>query len=520
MATFLPDKLNMTEYKPSMVGIPTQSVARLYDRLDKQAYAADAQSSKMKIALASQIAVSPPGDQAYLQNMYNSMDGLIDTAKEEKNLPGYANQIRNMVSDMASDQTFAAIQSNGKKLDAYNKNRTQMEMNYGAENIIDSGDNPNNFSTINAETGEMQQFMGSVTKRPDYTAAMMKLFKTNTDVLENEGTLEEFVHGGGEEGMKAFRAYRDTPEGRIHMNDLANEMFDTPFIRLPQENQIAVIESINERLQNAGLLEMNSGQGGANPVFSDKGMFKKEYDKAIISSGIAGTSLTEGTSAEDQTIQIFDDQVDKSEWDNRLKLLFQNDREHISLDVGDGFNSDVQGGAVVDPSNILAVHMTSALSPSGRPIAQVTLAKEGKRVSSETGMLGGEKELDPTESRVAYIEMPMEDTAFLQDSAIGFMHQVGKNTRGATKQAALPLVANVYAPELGQFIMNNELNEISLNHLRRGGLKITREDGYYRAYNEDGSPLTDKDSNPYRFATPAEVRAYVGRTVLKSQGYN
>lgn len=512
MATFLPDKLNMLEYKPSMVGIPTQSVARLYDRLDKQAYAADAQSGKIKTALAAQIAEATPKDAPYLQNMYNNVEGLIDQAKEEKNLPGYANQIRNMVGDMYADQTFGAIQSTNKKAAKYISDRNNMVMRYGEENIIDTGDNPANFSSINPETGELQQFMGTVTKRPDYTKTMMSLFNTGTDILANEKSLNEFVRG---EDAGAYQAYLDTPEGRIHLNDLSNQMFNTPYIRLPKggAEAIAVDEAINDKLYNTGLLKMRQGAiGTADAWGSGKGMHAKVHNSAVQSSGPMSTTLTYGQEGMGQTLSAFSDQNKDTAWDNQLLSFFQGDREHMMVDVGDKSTDAIQTSAgnwgsrsgLVDPSRIQSVEMTSALSESGNPIVRAyvnAVAKDGLDKPGE-------------KPRYAYIEMPQEEVLLLQSQSAGFMGQINYNTDGASKQAALPLVANLYAPELGSFIMNKEIDRVNINTLP--GVFIQREEGgYFVPYDENENAITGPNGAQYRFEDPSGVRAFVGRTILQ-----
>ncbi len=518
MATFLPDKLNMLEYKPSMVGIPTQSVARLYDRLDKQAYAADAQSTKIKTALAAQIATANEQDAPYLQNMYNNVEGLIDQAKEEKNLPGYANQIRNMVGDMVSDQTFAGIQSNGKKKAKYEEDKNRLVMQLGAENVIDSGDNPANFATINPETQELQQFMGQVTKRPDYLSAMSSLYKTGTDILASEASLNEYVRGGQEGVPGAFEAYQDTPEGRIHLNDLSNQMFDTPFIRLPNggEQSVQVVEAIKDKLYNAGLLKMKQGsQGLAEAWGSGKGMYAKEHNKAIQFSGPMSTTLTYGEEGMGQTLSAANDQVKDTAWDNQLLSLFQGDREHMMVDVGDESTKVIQASdksddwigsstGLVDPTRIQSVEMTSALSESGNPIVRAYISAVAGVGANKQGKMA---------PRYAYIEMPTEELPLLQSQSAGFMGQVYHNTHDASKQAALPLVANLYAPELGRFVMNKEVDKVQIDRL---GQTIQREEGgYFVPYDQNGVPVVEPTTNKqFRFKSPAEVRAYVGRSIL------
>tara|TARA_B100001094_G_scaffold175006_1_gene169180 strand:+ start:10371 stop:11936 length:1566 start_codon:yes stop_codon:yes gene_type:complete len=517
MATFLPDKLNMLEYKPSMVGIPTQSVARLYDRLDKQAYAADAQSTKIKTALAAQIAEASPNDAPYLQNMYNNVEGLIDQAKEEKNLPGYATQIRNMVGDMVSDQQFVNIQSNNVLTKKYNEDKNKMIMNFGAENVVDSGDNPATFSSMNPETGEPQRFMGQVTKRPDYTAAMMKLFKTKTDPLRNKKELEEFIYSLGEsedgsEAYPALQAYRDTPEGRIHMNDLSNEMFDTPYIRLAPEQAMQVEDSLNQKLENAGLLQMNSritaGGVGAQS-FSKDGIYKDEFNQVVTTSGVLGNTLTDGGDGEDQTIQLFNDGTEKSVMDQTLMTIVSQKGYHNIIDY-DGEGQEIQQeDGPIDPNRIKSAQLTSALSPAGNAIIALTMNSQSK--------VDGGNDRDAAPSGVAYIEMMPEDMAQIQDNSLGLINQVFVNTPSPqTRKAFFPLMSSIAYPQVGAFLMDKTSEKVDLPNAREGGLTIKREGDYFVPYDDQGNQILSSGGARWRFESPGEVRTYVGRTVLQN----
>lgn len=519
MATFLPDKLNMTEYKPSMVGIPTQSVARLYDRLDKQAYAADAQSNKIKTALAAQIAEASPNDAPYLQNMYNSVEGLIDQAKEEKNLPGYANQIRNMVGDMYSDQDFANIQANNVLAKQYARDKEKMIMTHGAENVIEAGDNPLTFSSRNPETGEPQRFMGQVTKRFDYTAAMMDLFKTKTDPLENKEQLHAFIYdlGDAEDGSEAFKAlqaYRDTPEGRVHINDLSNQMFEMPFIRLAPENAMEVEAALNQKLENAGLLQMNSSAGGTRAgtqAWDDKGIYKEEFDKAIVSSGPYGSSLTDGTSKEDQTLQTFSDGTTKSVMDQQIFQIFKN-KGQVNSVTFPGADQAVQiDGAPIDPTRVKGGELTNALSPSGNPIIALQLNAISKQKD-------GSGEHEAASAGIAYVEVMPEEMRHIQGSSFGLINQVVNNASTPTTEAFMPLLASIGAPLLGPYIMNEELAAVELYNVRSGGLTVKREGKYHVPYDEAGKPIKNENGAPYRFASPSELRLFVGREYLKYTG--
>ena len=110
--------------------------------------------------------------------------------------------------------------------------------------------------------------------------------------------------------------------------------------------------------------------------------------------------------------------------------------------------------------------------------------------------------------------MPQEEIGLLQSQAYGFMGQINYDTYGASKQAALPLVANLYAPELGSFVMNKEIDRVNINTLP--GVSIQREEGgYFVPYDENENAITGPNGAQYRFKGPEEVRAFVGRTILQ-----
>ena len=202
-----------------MVGVPTQSVARLYDRLDRQTMQTQQAASKMKQVLADQIAVAPEGDKAFLQNMWNQVDGSIEQASKEQNLPGYSRQIKKMVSDMMGDQTYAAVRNNSKRYQEADTKYRALVAQYGTENVMMDGDMGQYFSTVNPQNGEVRQFQGIPTRIPDFGKAMDQVFRANTDITKSDAALREFVEDP-ENG--AINFYQGTPGGRTHINYIAS----------------------------------------------------------------------------------------------------------------------------------------------------------------------------------------------------------------------------------------------------------------------------------------------------------
>ena len=88
MSQFLPKSLNFVEYRPSMVGIPTEAVGRYYDRLDRTALRAEAEALGVQKTLRENLKDAVPGDRAYLQDLFGKVEGIMDMAQKERNLPG------------------------------------------------------------------------------------------------------------------------------------------------------------------------------------------------------------------------------------------------------------------------------------------------------------------------------------------------------------------------------------------------------------------------------------------------
>ena len=216
MAVYLPKIPQFVEYRPSMVGVPTTAVARMYDRLDRDALRTQSAATKMKLALSEQLAGAADGDKAYLQGLYDSVDQAITKASQDNNLPGYSRQIKSMVSNMMGDPTFAAVRNNTKRVQEADAAYKRLAAQYGSANVMMDGDLMKNFSTVDPETGETRQFSGMPIRVPDFAAAMDQVYMKNVDNVSSLSNLEDYVYGGGADSALGF--YINSPGGRSHLS--------------------------------------------------------------------------------------------------------------------------------------------------------------------------------------------------------------------------------------------------------------------------------------------------------------
>ena len=490
-----------------MVGVPTQSVARLYDRLDRQALQTQEATTKMKQVLAKQIAEAPEGDKAFLQNMWNQVDGAIDTASKEKNLPGYSRQIRKMVSDMMGDQTYGAVMNNSKRYQEADTKYRALVAQYGRENVMMDGDMGQHFSTVDPATGDVRQFDGMPTRIPDFAKAMDSVFRNKTDIVGNEAALREFVEDP-EEG--AINFYQNTPGGRTHVNYLAQQISgmnrpngeSVPWTRLTPEEKGMVVRELQGQLFTAG--KRYIGSAGAKGQFDDGGRYSRLKNKAIQASGGAGTVITDGDlDSPDEVTVSFDDQVKDSELDNQLRFLFQGDRDIVPLDEFAGFKARDKNSIISD-KDVETVRLTRNIGPNGLPVLEVNMKTFGE---GARGRQGGGK---------TYVEMAVEDLAAVTEAMGGFNAQLANFNQGnsTVKRAALPLYGALYAPDLHGFAVNEDMTEFSSGAAH---LDVKKENGMFAIYNEDGTRATVKGKRLV-VETEAQVREILGMQIMKNLG--
>lgn len=482
MSVNLPKSMEFVEYRPSMVGIPEQAVARYYDRLDQEALRTEAAANKVQQALGNHIATAPEGDKPYLQDLFGKIEGIMDSAQNEGNLPGYAKQIRRLVGDIAASPEYATVRNNSRLAEEWRKVDMQLATQYGRENIVQSGDTPDTFSSFGAD-GEMRQFQGFATRRPDYLKGMDDVFMRNVDIVATQGAMEQFVDNG-----TAFADYMKTPEGRVHINELSRSMTGMPFDRIPRnadgslsEQGIGVVQQMNNVLKDAGVRYIKTKV--------DKGevpdAVKHLKGKGIQSSGIAGVSLTDGTEAADSTIAVFDDRLDNTKLDNQL-TNFVTSLHEITLypDASQG-QEKFNRGKTMQTSDIVSSRLTSAIGPNGLPLIQVEYNNRVAGDGSEQGM--------------GYYEIPLENVPFLQQEMDETMYQLRNYSSAAAVGSMTPAIANIFDPTLNAWAMGKlKAEQNSAPHTVPGqNIQVQKVGNNFALYDAEGAPLVDPESGKH-----------------------
>jgi len=500
MAIKLPQQLNFVEYKPSMVGIPTQAVARLYDRLDAQALRTEASANKMQQVLAHQMTNAADGDKAFLQDLYNKVDNVFETAKKENNLPGHARQVRNLVGDILKDPTYAAVMDNGKRSVEAQKRYDQLVMQYGAENVVNAGDDRENFSTV-GQDGQMRQFRSNPQKRPDYLRGMDQVFKAGADIVRSEADLEKYVYDDpeSETGFGALMAYRNTQTGRIHANDLSRQMFEAPFERLRQDQQVEVMGRLNDELYNAGLRYIRTQKTGTTDARA-----KELQGKGFQTSGQGSLTLTDGTDAADGVVMVYDDTLKNSRLDTQLRNLFAYDRTIPFYIASNEGTLERKAETGIGSEQIKDVRLTSGVGPNGLPLAMVEYNVGGKNSNTQQG----------------YVEIPREDLPNIISEMQGdAMYQLQNETSRVSLGGIAKGITNIYEPNINDWMKKNATDKpyISPNT----GIRVNYKDGQYHLLdNESGKHILDRRSQqPVIISAErsGDLREIIGLSIIGMQ---
>lgn len=487
MSNFLPKSLNFVEYRPSMVGIPTEAVGRYYDRLDRTALRAEAEALGVQKTLRENLKNAVPGDRAYLQDLFGKVEGIMDMAQKERNLPGYANQIKEIARDINNDQGYIGIQRTSEQAKKYNNLQMQLAANHGAENVVASGDNPNTFVTNTA--GGIQDFRGFASKRPDYLKGADDVFMKNTDIVASEASLDNFI-----DSQAAFADYTKTPEGRVHINEMANEMFGVPFDRLDGAQDggaqaTEVVNKMNAFLKDAGIRYIKTAKAN-----KPQGQFKG-LDVAPVTSGIANVSLTDGTEATDATIGVINDRVKDSFLDDQLTAFVNRDPEIMLFSDASGGRESFKRGQNLQTNQIVGSSISTGEGPNGRPLIEVQYNQGGK--DGEQG--------------IGYYEVSEEDMPFLAQASEGLRYQLKNYANSATQGNAADAMFNIYDYQLNKWNKSGSQEPITSS----SGYVIRRLADGYGFYDADGNPHT-VDGSHLKFEKYNDVRNFIG-TVLINQ---
>jgi hypothetical protein len=429
----LPDQLKFVEYKPAATAIPVEAINRAYDRMDNIAQQTEMGTNKILQTLAAEMNNSASGDKAYLENMYQQIDTQLNQAVEAGDLPSYSRSIKNMVGAMLRDPMYQAVRQNAAGVKAARDNYEKLSMKFGRENVVMAGDDPMTFSTAGPD-GEPRLFMGTPQQRPNYTDSMQDLYMKNVDVVDSRATVDEFV-----DDFKAFEMYKNTPAGRIHIDEISRELTSQnggtplPFLRADDDTQTKAIQIMNDHLKTVGYTFIDTKKQGV--LSGDQ--YKELKGKTIVSSGLAGNTLTDGTDAADQVLMTLDDSVNDTQLDRQLRALFA-DRRDIMVYQSGGPNGPRRGSKQLDPTAIKNVRLTSNVSTNGMPLLAVTSAGVGQKDQDQMDL----------------VEMVPENLALVRDNMTGFIAQLA-NSPQSNKLAGIPAMTNIFATDLSVRLREN-----------------------------------------------------------------
>jgi len=485
---YIPEGFTPVEYQPSMVGIPTEAVKDYYNRMDQQFYTAQEESAKLQTVLATQIANAAEGDKSYLQGYFDQVKGVIDEASESKDFQNRVLQVRNMARNIVGNVDFQTVLMNGAEAKKADDQYRQLAMNFGAENIIFSGHDPRNFGTFGAD-GQPRRFQGAATKRPDYDNAMLGLFDKHTDVTESVSSLQEFINKGA-----AMDAYMNTPEGRVHVNDLSQQMFGGAFIDLPQETQENVSLELQKQLFHAGerKIALQRATKAANLTPDQKKALETEPVLGIV------PGPTEGTGAADRQVFAVDDRIEGSLTDDAFA---QWARGQVGLT--DAFGKEVKGFTEDDYNagnrpTVVNAQLTSGFNEEGAPLVQMYYKLPGDDVNHSALVAMGDRSWQLQKGN---LDLTLQQMVYAKN--------------GETRAQAPAIAANWFDPMFNKFILSEDKSYAS-NSL---GLVIKRENGGYGVYNADGEVYTAKGKKLTGLSEDA-VRMVVGSQYLKNYGIN
>lgn len=483
----LPDQLKFVEYKPAATAIPVEAINRAYDRMDKISQQTEMGTNKILQTLAAEMNNSASGDKAYLQDMYQQIDNQLNQAVDAGDLPSYSRSIKNMVGSMLRDPMYQAVRQNAAGVKAARDNYDKLSMKFGRENVVMAGDDPQTFSTQGPD-GAPRLFMGTPQQRPNYTDSMQDLYMKNVDVVDSRATVDDFV-----DDFKAFEMYKNTPAGRIHVDEISRELTSQnsgtplPFLRADPATQTKAIQIMNDQLKTVGYTFIDTKMKGV--LSGDQ--FKELKGKTIVSSGLAGNTLTDGTDAADQVLMTLDDGVDDTQLDRQLTAMFA-DRNDIMVYQSGGPKGPRRNSAQLDPTAITNVRLTSNVSTNGMPLLAVTSAGVGKN----------------DQDQVDLVEMVPENLALVRDNMTGFIAQL-QNSPKSNKLAGLPAMTNIFATDLSVLLQKDDMQWGT--EVPEAGARVEKDGTGYTLIQYEGP---GEEKGRIKYATEKDVRNAVGALIL------
>lgn len=482
----LPEKLNFVEYRESMPAVPVEAINSAYDRMDKIANQTEAGANKILMTMAEEMNFASDGDKPYLKNLYDQIQNELNTAVDAGQLPSYSRSIKQMVGTMLRDPMYQAVRTNANSVKASLEAKKQLAMKYGEENVVMAGDDPSNFSTQGPD-GKPQLFMGMPQQRPNYLKGMDETYFKATDIVDSTDAVDAWVESGG-----AWESYKNTPTGRIHMDELSRDISRSrgqnpvPFIRADRDIQNEAIRLANEQLRTTGYRYINTAK--TKDRWGNE-RYKDLEGKQIVPSGLNSTTITDGTERPDQVINVLDDQADKSELDQQLLALFQNDKDFVMYQPAGSSGNFRRSSGKVNPDEVRGAKLTANASNNGLPLIQLTRKGQGEK----------------SPPIVEYIEMQPEDLMLMRESLGGFMYQTKRST-AMRQQSAIPAIFNIMATDLS--VKMSQPGDFTNLSVPLAGVKVSRIGKRYEVTRNGQTEQVDSE---------ASLRHLIGATILNRQ---
>lgn len=510
---------NLLQYRGTMEGaIPVEAARRAYDRLDRITAATESAMTKSQAMIQEQKANLGPGDEsgrAFLDQEFNKLQEMKTRAAEENNVAGYARSIRKQIQALATDERFAVIQQNVKDLKTYDKRKAQLIAN--GQTVVGVGATPEEHQSIDAN-GNPVRFTSYVAKEPDYKKAHQGIFRNaGTDVLDSKDALAEYVYGpggdldnlpqserenGGANTIRAYRAYVNTPEGRIEQDQMARAIHGQPFDALDDGDQMGIVRTISERIYNDAIPLINTPRGGRGQI--NAAGANKDAPTGVVLGGPAASMITDGdTETEDQVFQEFDDMRDNTQLDQYLNLTYgANAQDQVQLKDGqlipmEDFNNGTKqiGRVAMSTAGYQKVNEQTG-EVTTLPVIRVHYT-EGSGQNKTSG----------------FIERPANelDLDMMRGNMQATLLQINSvNTPTETREGTLPMISHVFAPELGDVLYGQATEK----DIPKAGVKVVKEGDLYKVKDLATGKAYGIDGEPFASSDKGAVEGFIGGLIM------
>ena len=481
----------LLEYQSALEGaIPLQAARRAYDRLDAITIAARKGMDATQTALRAQEALLAPGDEAgktFLNQQFQAIQDLRNSAVEEGNIPGYARSIQNQIRELATDSRYAMIQQNAKDIDAFKKQRDRLV----AQGLtpLTVGEELEDHQSIDAN-GNPRRFTSFIAQEPDYKKAHQGIFsRAGTDVLESEANLREYVLG---EDLRAVFAYQGTPQGRIEQDQIAKAMFNKTHDQLVGNELTQVQDELAKRIYNDALPLVDVPDSARRAKLT--GRFKGLEGKGVVIGSPDNVMIGDGSDAPDQSIQELSDMDTNSRLDEYLMLTYGPQADQIEYDGRGG----TRKREIAQGEEVESVVLTGGFDRERNvPMIRVYTTRkdsQGGSTSFVRPMNEGDLSMLQGEFQTVLASMEVNETP------------------SETRRAAMPIVQHIYAPEAGNVLYGEDGSA----DLTEYGVRLVRQEDTFRLIDIESGKVLGANNQPFiaqgddRYDAAQKMESFLG----------